>query len=90
LVATSQTNVVNTFAATYALTKDLSVGIAQSKQERTIEGVRQTADLKVTALQAGYSLGAMVLQYDYMLADGVNHVSGHDQSLHKVKAKINF
>lgn len=89
-IATSQTNVVNSFSATYALTKDLSVGIAQSKQERTIEGVRQTADLKVTALQAGYSLGAMVLQYDYMLADGVNHVSGHDQSLHKVKAKINF
>lgn len=88
-VATSQTNKVNTVSATYAATKDLSVGLARSKQERTIEGASQP-DLTVSALQVGYSLGAVVLQYDYMKADDVNHTSGAEHSLHKVKAKVNF
>lgn len=88
-VATSQTNKVNTVSATYAATKDLSVGLARSKQERTIESASQP-DLTVSALQVGYSLGAVVLQYDYMKADDVNHTSGAEHSLHKVKAKVNF
>lgn len=88
-VATSQTNKVNTVSATYAATKDLSVGLAHSKEERTIEGASQP-DLTVSALQVGYSLGAVVLQYDYMKADDVNHTSGAEHSLHKVKAKVNF
>jgi len=86
---TSQENKVNTFSATYAVNKDLSVGIAHSKQEREIESVKQP-DLKVKALQVGYNLGAAVLQYDYQDADNSGHVAGNETKTHKIKAKVNF
>ena len=90
---TSQTNKVNTVSATYAVTKDLSVGVAHSKQDRTLEAASTPVtqpDLKQTAFQVGYSLGAVVLQGDYMKASQVNHVAGADHSIVKAKAKVNF
>jgi len=92
-IATSQTNKVNTVSATYAVTKDLSVGVAHSKQERTLEAASVAVaqpDLKQTAFQVGYSLGAVVLQGDYMKASEVNHVAGAEHSIVKAKAKVNF
>jgi len=92
-IATSQTNKVNTVSATYAVTKDLSVGVAHSKQERTLEAASVAVaqpDLKQTAFQVGYSLGAVVLQGDYMKASEVNHVADAEHSVVKVKAKVNF
>ena len=92
-IATSQTNKVNTVSATYAVTKDLSVGVAHSKQDRTLEAASVAVvqpDLKQTAFQVGYSLGAVVLQGDYMKASQVNHVAGADHSIVKAKAKVNF
>jgi hypothetical protein len=92
-IATSQTNKVNTVSATYAVTKDLSVGVAHSIQDRTLEAASVAVaqpDLKQTAFQVGYSLGAVVLQGDYMKASQVNHVAGADHSVVKAKAKVNF
>lgn len=88
-VATSQENKVNTFSATYAVNKELSVGLAHSKQKRDVESVAKP-DLKVKALQVGYNLGAAVLQYDYQDADNSNHVAGNETKTHKVKARVNF
>jgi hypothetical protein len=88
-VGTSQENKVNTFSATYAVNKELSVGLAHSKQERKLENVEQP-DLKVKALQIGYNLGAAVLQYDYQDADNNNHVANNETKTHKIKAKVNF
>ena len=87
---TSQENKVNTFSATYAVNKELSVGLAHSKQERTVEGTANTPDLKVKALQVGYNLGAAVIQYDYQDADNNNHVVNNETKTHKIKAKVNF
>jgi len=87
---TSQENKVNTFSATYAVNKELSVGLAHSKQERNIEGTANTPDLKVKALQVGYNLGAAVLQYDYQDADNSGHVRNNETKTHKLKAKVNF
>ena len=88
-IATSQENKVNTFSATYAVNKELSVGLAHSKQERKVENVEQP-DLKVKALQVGYNLGAAVIQYDYQDADNNNHVANNETKTHKIKAKVNF
>jgi hypothetical protein len=85
----SQENKVNTFSATYAVNKELSVGLAHSKQERKLENVAQP-DLKVKALQIGYNLGAAVLQYDYQDADNNGHVVNNETKTHKIKAKVNF
>lgn len=88
-IATSQENKVNTFSATYAVNKELSVGLAHSKQERKVENVAQP-DLKVKALQVGYNLGAAVIQYDYQDADNTGHVANAETKTHKIKAKVNF
>jgi hypothetical protein len=86
---TSQENKVNTFSATYAVNKELSIGLAHSKQKRVVEDVAQP-DLKVKALQVGYNLGAAVLQYDYQDADNSGHVANNETKTHKIKAKVNF
>jgi hypothetical protein len=88
-IGTSQENKVNTFSATYAVNKELSVGLAHSKQERKLENVEQP-DLKVKALQVGYNLGAAVIQYDYQDADNNNHTVNNETKTHKIKAKVNF
>ena len=93
LNTTSQENKVNTFSATYAVNKELSIGLAHSKQERNLEtgGVNaKQPDLKVKALQVGYNLGAAVLQYDYQDADNSGHVVDNETKTHKIKAKVNF
>jgi hypothetical protein len=90
---TSQENKVNTFSATYAVNKELSVGLAHSKQERNVETAGVNAkqpDLKVKALQVGYNLGAAVIQYDYQDADNNGHVVNNETKTHKIKAKVNF
>lgn len=90
---TSQENKVNTFSATYAVNKELSIGLAHSKQERNVETAGVNAkqpDLKVKALQVGYNLGAAVLQYDYQDADNSGHVANNETKTHKIKAKVNF
>jgi len=90
---TSQENKVNTFSATYAVNKELSVGLAHSKQERNVETAGVSAkqpDLKVKALQVGYNLGAAVIQYDYQDADNNGHVVNNETKTHKIKAKVNF
>lgn len=90
---TSQENKVNTFSATYAVNKELSIGLAHSKQERNTETASVSAkqpDLKVKALQVGYNLGAAVLQYDYQDADNSGHVANNETKTHKIKAKVNF
>ena len=69
-IGTSQENKVNTFSATYAVNKELSVGLAHSKQERKLENVEQP-DLKVKALQVGYNLGPVALTAGVAKAENV-------------------
>ena len=95
---------VDTFSATYAASKEVSVGLMYSELERKGPGVAiNTAgapttkgpDLKVIQLAVAYNLGPVVISGAY--EDAKNRavanaptVSGNDSTTAKIKVKANF
>ena len=95
---------VDTFSATYAASKEVSVGLMYSELERKGPGVAiNTAgaptvkgpDLKVIQLTVAYNLGPVVISGAY--EDAKNRavanaptVSGNDSTTAKIKVKANF
>lgn len=84
-------------SATYALTKELTVGIARGEQERTIAGVKDAVDTEVTVVSIGYNLGPVVASVDYEKAEnrvgGARNVSANrdaDADLVKLRVRANF
>ena len=95
---------VDTFSATYAASKEVSVGLMYSELERKGPGIAiNTAgapaikgpDLKVIQLTVAYNLGPVVISGAY--EDAKNRavanaptVSGNDSTTAKIKVKANF
>ena len=83
-------------SATYAVTKDLTAGLAYSTLERTRNSVASATDAKLLTLSLAYTMGPVVLSYDYEKAqdsaiDAIsNNVAGNDTTANKLKAKVNF
>ena len=83
-------------SATYAVTKDLTAGLAYSTLERTRNNVASATDAKLMTLSLAYTMGPVVLSYDFEKAqdsaiDAIsNNVSGNDTTANKLKAKVNF
>ena len=83
-------------SATYAVTKDFTAGLAYSTLERTRNSVASATDAKLMTLSLAYTMGPVVLSYDYEKAqdsaiDAIsNNVSGNDTTANKLKAKVNF
>ena len=83
-------------SATYAVTKDLTAGVAYSTMERTRNSVASPVDAKLMTLSLAYTLGPVVLSYDFEKAQDspssaiVNNVAGDDTTANKLKAKVNF
>ena len=83
-------------SATYAVTKDLTAGVAYSTMERTRNSVASPVDAKLMTLSLAYTMGPVVLSYDFEKAqdsaiDAIsNNVSGNDTTANKLKAKVNF
>ena len=83
-------------SATYAVTKDFTAGAAYSTLERTRNNVASATDAKLMTLSLAYTMGPVVLSYDYEKAqdsaiDAIsNNVSGNDTTANKLKAKVNF
>lgn len=86
---------LNIYSATYAITKELTLGLAYSEMERT----RTTAspvDAKVTTLSLAYNLGPAVISFDREQAENAaiaatsNNVSGNDTNINKVKVRVAF
>jgi hypothetical protein len=89
-------DVTDLVSATYAVTKDFTAGIAYSNMERTRNSVASTTDAKLLTLSLAYTMGPVVLSYDYEKAqdsanDAIsNNVAGNDTTANKLKAKVNF
>ena len=95
---------VDTFSATYAASKEVSVGLMYSELERKGPGVAiNTAgaptvkgpDLKVIQLTVAYNLGPVVISGAYEDAKNravanAGTVSGNDSTTAKIKVKANF
>jgi hypothetical protein len=95
---------VDTFAATYAASKEVSVGVMYSELERKGPGIATNTagaptvkgpDLKVVQLTVAYNLGPVVISGAY--EDAKNRavanaptVSGNDSQTAKIKVKANF
>jgi len=89
-------DVTDLVSATYAVTKDFTAGIAYSNLERTRNSVASPTDAKLMTLSLAYTMGPVVLSYDYEKAqdsaiDAIsNNVAGNDTTANKLKAKVNF
>ena len=93
---TNHEDITDLVSATYAATKDLTAGIAYSTMERTRNSVASPTDAKLMTLSLAYTMGPVVLSYDFEKAtdspvDALsNNVSGNETTANKLKAKVNF
>jgi len=94
--ASSFDDKVDTFAASYAVTKEITIGGTYSKMERTGAAITTPGpDLKVYQAVIAYNLGPVVASIAYEDADnravsnGVT-LSGMDAQTTKIKVKANF
>ena len=88
--ATKNEDKQRTVSGTYALTKELSVGLIYTVQEGTVAGVTDPDKIKQQVIQAGYNLGPVVLQADYARVRDAQYVINQDVNFTKLKAKVNF
>ena len=83
-------------SATYAVTKELTVGFGYAEQERTMAGVKNPVDAESRLFSIGYNLGPVVLSYDFEKSENVPvtqagaHVSGRDVDMNKIRVRANF
>lgn len=87
--ATAVESTVDELAITYSVNDALSVGVIYSPIETTTK-TRATVDSDLTAVQVGYSLGAVALGYDYVTMDNAAQTANRDVVLHKFTLKAAF
>jgi hypothetical protein len=92
--ATSEDD-INIYSGTYAVTKELTLGLAYSTLDRT----RTTKSLvyaKVTTLSLAYNLGPVVISADREQAENAaaaatsNNIAGNDTNINKIKVRVAF
>jgi predicted porin len=88
--ATKNEDKQRTVSGTYALSKELSVGLIYTVQEGTVLGVTDPDKIKQQVIQAGYNLGPVVFQADYARLRDAQYVINQDVNFTKLKAKVNF
>ena len=95
-VTTTAEDKSDLISATFAATKEVTVGAAYSTLERTRGGVASPVDAKVTNLTIAYNLGPVVLNFDHeraansAIATTSNNVSGNDSTMNKLLARVAF
>ena len=90
VVAAETTQKQKTLSATYALTKELSVGYAKTKAEQVVAGAKLAGEIDQDLIQAAYNFGPAVIQADYVSADNAQYISGTEIKAAKIKLKVNF
>ena len=79
--------------ATFAATKEISVGITHVKTEgtfRAASNAKMAADEKIKSLTVGYNLGAITLSATAAKLDDARGVSGNDSDIVLVRAGTRF
>lgn len=88
--ATKNEDKQRTVSGTYALTKELSIGLIYTVQENTAAGVTDPDKIKQHVIQAGYNLGPVLFQADYAKVRDAQYINNQEVNLAKLKAKVNF
>lgn len=78
--------VADTMSATYAVNKDLTLGIAKTKTSKT--GTVTDETLKTVSI--GYSLGPVAVIADYIQANNIANIATDDGKVFGVHLKTNF
>ena len=87
---------VDTVSASFAASKEITLGAAYSKMQRDVVGSTTGPDTKVIQLVAAYNLGPVVASIAYEDAKDKNQASnevstsGLDSKITKLKVKANF
>ena len=83
-------------SATFAVNKELSIGIGIAEQERTRAGIKDPVDAESKFISVGYNLGPVVFSYDFEKSENIPvtqngaHMSGRDTDMHKARVRANF
>jgi hypothetical protein len=86
---------INIFSGTYAISKELTLGLAHSTLDRR-RTTKSADDAKVTTLSLAYNLGPAVISFDREQAENganavaTNNVQGNDTNLNKLKVRVAF
>jgi len=88
---------VTQYSATYAVTKEITAGISYGEQQRTLAGIKDAQETKVTVVSVGYNLGPVVASVDFEKAEdrvggarNLSAVNGADADLVKLRVRANF
>jgi hypothetical protein len=94
--AATQKDEINVISATYAASKEITVGGSYAKNERTLAGVKAADETKSYNVAVAYNLGPVVASlnyensYDTPASGTVAPTSGRDVSITKLKVKANY
>lgn len=83
-------------SATFAVTKQLTLGVGIADNERTMAGAKNPVDAESKLFSVGYNLGPVVLSYDFEKSENipltaiVANASGRDVDMHKARIRANF
>jgi len=86
---------IDIISATYAVTKQITLGYARSEMERT-RNTKSSVDAEVNTFSIAYNLGPVVVSLDHEIAEDIaiagtsNNVSGNDTTLTKAKVRVAF
>jgi len=94
--AATQKDEIDIISATYAASKEITVGASYAKNERTIAGVKAADETKSYNVAVAYNLGPVVASlnyensYDTPASGTVAPTSGRDVSITKLKVRANY
>lgn len=94
--AATQKDQIDIISATYAVSKEITVGGSYASNERTIAGVKAGDDTKSYNVGVAYNLGPVVTSFNYensydTPASGtVAPTNGRDVSITKLKVRANY
>jgi len=94
--ANTQKDKIDIVSATYAITKDVTLGASWSQLERTLLGVKQPTETESRLVAVSYNLGPVVASvnyeanYDTAASGTVAPTSGRDVNVTKFKVRANY
>jgi hypothetical protein len=94
--AATQKDEIDIISATYAASKEITVGASYAKNERTLAGVKAADETKSYNVAIAYNLGPVVASlnyensYDTPASGTVAPINGRDVSITKLKVRANY
>jgi hypothetical protein len=95
-VTTVSKDTTDLISASYAATKEITLGYSYAEMERTRLGVKSAVDGEVQTFSLAYNLGPAVVSYDHQRSENssaastTNLVAGNDVTINKIKVRVAF